>query len=65
MPTDLTLAAASRDSARDALEACIAAATPHTFVRRFDEEARRAADMHDRVGKALPLAGLAAARRPR
>ncbi len=59
MPTDLTLAAASGDSARDALEACIAAATPHTFVRRFDGEARRAADAHDRSVQPLPLAGLA------
>jgi aspartyl-tRNA(Asn)/glutamyl-tRNA(Gln) amidotransferase subunit A len=59
MPTDLTQAAASGTSARAALEACVAAATPHTFVRRFDEEARRAADAHDRSRQALPLAGLA------
>jgi aspartyl-tRNA(Asn)/glutamyl-tRNA(Gln) amidotransferase subunit A len=59
MPTDLTLAAASRPSAREALEACIGAATPHTFVRRFDDEARRAADAHDRSAPKLPLAGLA------
>ncbi len=63
MPTDLTQAAASRAagrlSSRAALEASIAAATPHTFVRRFDEEARRAADQFDRTATALPLAGLA------
>jgi aspartyl-tRNA(Asn)/glutamyl-tRNA(Gln) amidotransferase subunit A len=59
MPTDLTQAAASRASAREALEACIAAATPHTFVRRFDEEARTAADQLDRSVEAMPLAGLA------
>jgi hypothetical protein len=29
---------------REALERCIAAATPRTFVRRFDDEARAAAD---------------------
>jgi aspartyl-tRNA(Asn)/glutamyl-tRNA(Gln) amidotransferase subunit A len=59
MPTDLTQAAASRASARAALEACIAAATPHAFVRRFDDEARHAADRLDREPLALPLAGLA------
>ena len=63
MPTDLTQAAASRAdgrvSARTALEASIAAATPHTFVRRFDETARRVADQCDRQPPALPLAGLA------
>jgi aspartyl-tRNA(Asn)/glutamyl-tRNA(Gln) amidotransferase subunit A len=63
MPTDLTQAAAPKDSgrtsARAALEACIAAATPHTFVRRFDDEARRAADRLDRDAHALPLGGLA------
>jgi aspartyl-tRNA(Asn)/glutamyl-tRNA(Gln) amidotransferase subunit A len=59
MPTDLTGAAASATSARDALEACIGAATPHTFVRRFDAEARRAADAHDHSARKLPLAGLA------
>jgi aspartyl-tRNA(Asn)/glutamyl-tRNA(Gln) amidotransferase subunit A len=63
MPTDLTWAAAARAdgrlSSRAALDACIAAATPQTFVRRFDDEARRAADRHDRSAKALPLAGLA------
>ncbi len=59
MPTDLTQAAAHKPRAREALEASIAAATPHTFVRRFDDEARRAADAHDRHGQALPLAGLA------
>jgi aspartyl-tRNA(Asn)/glutamyl-tRNA(Gln) amidotransferase subunit A len=63
MPTDLTQAAAARAkgsaSARAALEACIAAATPHTFVRRFDDEARRAADRLDRDAGPLPLAGLA------
>jgi aspartyl-tRNA(Asn)/glutamyl-tRNA(Gln) amidotransferase subunit A len=59
MPTDLTQAAATSTSARAALEACIAAATPHTFVRRFDDEARRSADAQDRSGQVLPLAGLA------
>jgi aspartyl-tRNA(Asn)/glutamyl-tRNA(Gln) amidotransferase subunit A len=59
MPTDLTQAAASRPSSRKALEACIGAATSHTFIRRFDDEARRAADAHDRLAPALPLAGLA------
>jgi aspartyl-tRNA(Asn)/glutamyl-tRNA(Gln) amidotransferase subunit A len=59
MPTDLNQAAASRPSARAALEACIAAATPHTFIRRFDDEARRAADRIDRNAQALPLAGMA------
>jgi amidase/aspartyl-tRNA(Asn)/glutamyl-tRNA(Gln) amidotransferase subunit A len=32
------------DDPRDVLERCMAAATPHTFVRRFDHEARAAAD---------------------
>jgi aspartyl-tRNA(Asn)/glutamyl-tRNA(Gln) amidotransferase subunit A len=67
MPTDLTQAAAPRDSAterahrsaRDALEACIAAATPHTFVRRFDDAARHAADQFDRGGARGPLGGQA------
>jgi aspartyl-tRNA(Asn)/glutamyl-tRNA(Gln) amidotransferase subunit A len=59
MPTDLTQAAASRASARAALEGCIAAAAPHTFVRRFDNEARQAADGIDRAARALPLGGLA------
>jgi aspartyl-tRNA(Asn)/glutamyl-tRNA(Gln) amidotransferase subunit A len=63
MPTDLTQAARARAqghlAAREALEACIEAATAHTFVRRFDDEARRAADAFDRAGTALPLAGLA------
>ncbi len=59
MPTDLTQAAASRPQARAALEACIAAATPHSFVRRFDDEARRAADRLDREPRPLALAGLA------
>ncbi len=59
MPTDLTQAAASLDSARAALEACIAAATPNSFVRRFDEEARRAADQIDRDAARWPLGGLA------
>jgi aspartyl-tRNA(Asn)/glutamyl-tRNA(Gln) amidotransferase subunit A len=59
MPTDLTLAAASGDRARDALEACIAAATPHTFIRRFDDDARRAADRFDRDARPQPLGGLA------
>src|SRR5688572_18684675 len=64
MPTDLTEAAASRRQgrlqARAALEACIAAATPHAFVRRFDEAARRAADGIDLAPPTTaPLAGLA------
>ena len=59
MPTDLTQAAASRTSVRAALEACIGAATAHTFVRRFDDEARLAADRIDRDAPSLPLAGLA------
>jgi len=63
MPTDLTQAAASRaqgsPSCRDALEACVGAATPHTFVRRFDDEARHAADACDSHKRPLPLAGLA------
>ncbi len=63
MPIDLTQAATSsadgRLSSRAALEDCIAATTPHTFVRRFDDEARRAADQLDRSAEALPLAGLA------
>jgi aspartyl-tRNA(Asn)/glutamyl-tRNA(Gln) amidotransferase subunit A len=63
MPTDLTEAAASRAegslTARAALEACIAAATPHAFVRRFDDEARREADRIDRTAVDAPLAGLA------
>jgi amidase/aspartyl-tRNA(Asn)/glutamyl-tRNA(Gln) amidotransferase subunit A len=64
MPIDLTQAVADRaqgrSRARQALEDCIAAATPHTFVRRFDDEARAAADRHDREARAtLPLAGLA------
>jgi aspartyl-tRNA(Asn)/glutamyl-tRNA(Gln) amidotransferase subunit A len=63
MPTDLTQAAASRAegrlSSRAALESGIDAITPHSFVRRFDDEARRAADAHDRSDEPLPLAGLA------
>jgi aspartyl-tRNA(Asn)/glutamyl-tRNA(Gln) amidotransferase subunit A len=59
MPTDLTQATASTTRARAALEACIAAATPHTFVRRFDDEARCAADRLDRDGAMRPLGGLA------
>jgi aspartyl-tRNA(Asn)/glutamyl-tRNA(Gln) amidotransferase subunit A len=59
MPTDLTQAAASHPQARAALEACIAAATPHTFIRRFDDEARRDADRLDREAARPPLAGLA------
>ena len=59
MPTDLTQAAASKPQARAALEACIAAATPHTFIRRFDDEARRDADRLDRKAARPPLAGLA------
>jgi amidase/aspartyl-tRNA(Asn)/glutamyl-tRNA(Gln) amidotransferase subunit A len=63
MPTDLTQAAAStaqgRLSCRAALEHCIGAATPNSFIRRFDDEARRAADAHERSARALPLGGLA------
>jgi aspartyl-tRNA(Asn)/glutamyl-tRNA(Gln) amidotransferase subunit A len=62
MPTDLLQAqqdrALGRLRSRDALEAAIAAATPHTFVRRFDAEARASADAFDRSAQALPLAGL-------
>jgi aspartyl-tRNA(Asn)/glutamyl-tRNA(Gln) amidotransferase subunit A len=42
---------------REALEACIAAATPHTFIRRFDEEARATADRLRRKPSPLALAG--------
>jgi amidase/aspartyl-tRNA(Asn)/glutamyl-tRNA(Gln) amidotransferase subunit A len=42
---------------REALEACIAAATPHSFVRRFDDEARADADRLRRDRPDLPLAG--------
>jgi amidase/aspartyl-tRNA(Asn)/glutamyl-tRNA(Gln) amidotransferase subunit A len=63
MTTDLTEAVASRNDgrlgARSALEACIAAARPHTFVRRFDDEARRCADALDRAPPQGALAGLA------
>ncbi len=63
MPNDLTEAAACRARAdlpaRAALEACIAAATPHTFVRRFDDQARREADRFDLAPVTTPLAGLA------
>ncbi len=45
------------DDPRAALEACIAAATPHTFVRRFDDEARAAADALRRGRGGGPLAG--------
>jgi amidase/aspartyl-tRNA(Asn)/glutamyl-tRNA(Gln) amidotransferase subunit A len=50
----------NQEDARTALEACIAAATPHTFVRRFDDEARAAADrLHGEHGsrRDAPLAG--------
>jgi amidase/aspartyl-tRNA(Asn)/glutamyl-tRNA(Gln) amidotransferase subunit A len=58
MPTTPSLAAASHCPARAALEACLAAATPHTFVRRFDDEARAAADRIDRAADdGRPLAG--------
>lgn len=67
MPTDLTHALAERDSgalrARDALEASLEAAEApaarHAFVRRFDAQARVAADAADRRTESLPLAGLA------
>jgi amidase/aspartyl-tRNA(Asn)/glutamyl-tRNA(Gln) amidotransferase subunit A len=42
---------------REALEACIAAATPHAFVRRFDDEARADADRLRRDRPGLPLTG--------
>ena len=62
MPTDLLQAAEDRAHgrlcAREALEAAIAAATPSTFVRRFDAAARAAADAFDRDSATLPLAGL-------
>jgi aspartyl-tRNA(Asn)/glutamyl-tRNA(Gln) amidotransferase subunit A len=50
MPTVRSLAA------RSTLEACLAAVTPHTFVRRFDGEARAAADRIDRESSSAPLA---------
>jgi len=67
MPTDLTQALTERSSgrlrARGALEASLAAAEAtaarHAFVRRFDDQARAAADAADRRTEALPLAGLA------
>jgi amidase/aspartyl-tRNA(Asn)/glutamyl-tRNA(Gln) amidotransferase subunit A len=63
MPTDLTQAAADRAqgrlAARAALEASVAATTPHTFVRRFDAAARGETDAHDRQGVTTALAGLA------
>jgi aspartyl-tRNA(Asn)/glutamyl-tRNA(Gln) amidotransferase subunit A len=63
MPTDLTEAAASRAQgrlhAREALEASVAAATPNTFIRRFDDAARADADRLDRQPASGPLAGLA------
>lgn len=67
MPTDLTQAAAERRqgqrSAREALEASLEAADSSAarlaFVRRFDAEARAAADAIDRRDDAPPLAGLA------
>ncbi len=60
MPTAPSSAAASDDThgtARTALEACIAAATPHAFVRRFDEHARTTADLVDRAHDERPMAG--------
>jgi amidase/aspartyl-tRNA(Asn)/glutamyl-tRNA(Gln) amidotransferase subunit A len=42
---------------RDALETCIAAGTPHAFVRRFDDEARAAADRLRRTPGGGALAG--------
>ncbi len=67
MPTDLTHALAERSrgalSARDALEASLEAADApaarHAFVRRFDAQARAAADTADRRAEPSPLAGLA------
>jgi amidase/aspartyl-tRNA(Asn)/glutamyl-tRNA(Gln) amidotransferase subunit A len=63
MPNDLTHAAADRAhgrlTARQALEVCIAAATPHTFIRRFDVSARATADALDKAGPVPLLAGLA------
>jgi amidase/aspartyl-tRNA(Asn)/glutamyl-tRNA(Gln) amidotransferase subunit A len=49
--------AASSTPHRDSLEAGLAAATPHTFVRRFDAEARAQADRLDREGSRAALAG--------
>jgi aspartyl-tRNA(Asn)/glutamyl-tRNA(Gln) amidotransferase subunit A len=67
MPTDLTQALSERASgalrARDALEASLQAADApaarHAFVRRFDAQARAAADAADRQRDPSPLAGLA------
>ncbi|HVK32829.1 MAG TPA: amidase [Burkholderiaceae bacterium] len=67
MPTDLTEALTARRNgrlrARDAVEASLCAADEpaarHAFVRRFDAQARAAADAADRRAEPLPLAGLA------
>jgi aspartyl-tRNA(Asn)/glutamyl-tRNA(Gln) amidotransferase subunit A len=67
MPTDLTHALAERHTgalrARDAVEASLeaaeAAAARHAFVRRFDAQARTAADAADRRTEPMSLAGLA------
>lgn len=67
MPTDLTQALAERRAgtlrARAALEASLEAADApaarHAFMRRFDADARAAADAADRRAEPLPLAGLA------
>jgi aspartyl-tRNA(Asn)/glutamyl-tRNA(Gln) amidotransferase subunit A len=60
MPNDLTDALerrrAGRLHARAALDANLAAITPHTFVRRFEADAAAAAD---RADGGTPLAGLA------
>lgn len=62
MPTDLTQAASHRHarrlSSREALEAALAAVTPHGFVRLFEAQARADADAHDRASVTAPLAGL-------
>jgi aspartyl-tRNA(Asn)/glutamyl-tRNA(Gln) amidotransferase subunit A len=62
MPTDLLQAAEDRAlgrlRSRDALEAAIAAATPASFVRRFDAAARASAEAFDRDDATPPLAGM-------
>jgi amidase/aspartyl-tRNA(Asn)/glutamyl-tRNA(Gln) amidotransferase subunit A len=57
MPTHAAPARACTSPCRDRVEAAIAAATPHAFIRRFDAEARTAADRADRERTAAPLAG--------
>jgi aspartyl-tRNA(Asn)/glutamyl-tRNA(Gln) amidotransferase subunit A len=45
------------DDPREALDACIAEATPHSFIRRFDAQARATADWLRRDRPDLPLRG--------